>query len=529
MCDARGSWLRPQQEANPFQLRERYVGEWSKGQRHGHGTFYLASGARYVGEWCANAKHGIGLFSFEDGSLYEGLFDADRMTDGQLRATSELYTYLDLTHLVPTSALESTGAAVRHILVRHNTDIKQVYRFYSSLGRVAEDAFNLTLSQFRTFAIDAQLVSTGLPISSIDDLVMRSSASQPAARPLPRPLVVATAVSGMAPSAGEAAEVRAANGYKRGGAHDGERTLLLREFVQGLVETAAAILAFKPPLVSSAEPSPTPPLALALLEMLQSLTSINPTPLDAPASDDALTTHLSAAVDTPNEAVATMRSRLQLAYGFYASTQTTTRFGKPPNEPILTVRALVQMLTDAELLPTGASVGPLLLATLPGYYLPAAAPPPAATAPAPAPAAEDDDEEEEGEEGAPADAAPAEPAEPSLTVEEVESLMDLKLIYSEFESTIAAFTRIYAAPTPPPWAPPPPPAEAEAPAEAPAEAAADAAAEGEVEADAEVEAAAPEAEEPAGPVDVLGAMTGEVLPKVGAFLLARLDTLGAAA
>ena len=34
------------QEGCPYQLRERYLGEWSKGQREGRGTFYFASGSR---------------------------------------------------------------------------------------------------------------------------------------------------------------------------------------------------------------------------------------------------------------------------------------------------------------------------------------------------------------------------------------------------------------------------------------------------------------------------------------------------
>ena len=110
------------------------------------------------------------------------------MTDGQLRATSELYAYLDLRHLLPPESVDATSSAVRHILVRHNTDIKQVYRFYSALGCEAEDAFNLSLVQFRTFAVDAGLVSRALSIATLDDLVMRASTSQPSVRPLPRPV-----------------------------------------------------------------------------------------------------------------------------------------------------------------------------------------------------------------------------------------------------------------------------------------------------------------------------------------------------
>ena len=53
-------WLRVQRETTPFQLRERYVGEWEAGERHGYGTFHYASGSRYVGEWRRNQKEASG-------------------------------------------------------------------------------------------------------------------------------------------------------------------------------------------------------------------------------------------------------------------------------------------------------------------------------------------------------------------------------------------------------------------------------------------------------------------------------------
>ena len=94
-------WLRQQVDASPFQLRERYTGDWVEGRREGRGTFFFANGARYVGEWVANQKHGEGVLAFEDGSVYQGPFVKDRMAEGKLRAHSELYSYIDLTHLVP--------------------------------------------------------------------------------------------------------------------------------------------------------------------------------------------------------------------------------------------------------------------------------------------------------------------------------------------------------------------------------------------------------------------------------------------
>ena len=545
------AWLRAQQDSNPFQLRERYVGEWVAGHRHGQGTFYLASGARYVGEWSGSQKHGMGLFSFEDGSLYEGLFEHDRMTDGQLRATSELYAYLDLRHLLPPNLVDDTCAAVRHILVRHNTDVKQVYRFYSALGRVAEDAFDMTLAQMRTFAIDAGLVSPTLPTSMLDQLVMRSSSSQPTARTLPRPLVLATAIAGTPASPGEVAEVAAAAKFALGGVHDGERTLLLREFVQGLVEIAAAGLA-NGTVAEHTELTPTPPLAQALLDMLQALSSVTPTSLDSAVLAGGA---LSGGGGTAEE-VAAVRSRLQLVYGSYAAGEPPPRFGRPPAEATLSVRAYVMLLRDGGLLESGADVSALLAHTLPEYYLPplpeepaadgdaeslildgevevaeSAASGEAATGGEALPEGEAaEGEAAEGEavdpKAPPAEEAPPPVIPPVFSPDALEEAMELRLIYSEFESSMVSFGTLYESP---PWAPTrapstvPPSPDPKSPE--PEDVKEAASAEAAVEAAAAEDAAAETEAAEEAPVGAVATLRVRVLPKIGAHLLAKLSQL----
>ena len=125
-----------------------------------------------------------------------------------------------------------------------------------------------------------------------------------------------------------------------------------------------------------------------------------------------------------------------------------------------------------------------------------------------------------------------EPAAPvgvddALSSELVEELLELKLIYSEFEATMGRFTALYAAKEPlPPWVPPPPPPP---PPEEGEEGEAAAEPEGE-----EGEAAAePPAEEPAAldeiVIDVAEAIGEMVLPKIGNYLLTRLGQLAAEA
>ena len=48
--------------------------------------------------------------------------------------------------------LDATRSAMRNALIRHNTEIKQVYRYYAALGCKAEDAFEMSLWQFWRFA-----------------------------------------------------------------------------------------------------------------------------------------------------------------------------------------------------------------------------------------------------------------------------------------------------------------------------------------------------------------------------------------
>lgn len=43
-----------------FPTGSHYVGEFHKGQAHGHGTCYYADGSTYAGQWDAGVQHGLG-------------------------------------------------------------------------------------------------------------------------------------------------------------------------------------------------------------------------------------------------------------------------------------------------------------------------------------------------------------------------------------------------------------------------------------------------------------------------------------
>ena len=71
-------------------LRNRYVGYWEKGLRHGKGTFYYSNGSMYEGDWVQNFKQGHGVFTFEDGTEYSGPFHQDRMIERKIDLVAQL-------------------------------------------------------------------------------------------------------------------------------------------------------------------------------------------------------------------------------------------------------------------------------------------------------------------------------------------------------------------------------------------------------------------------------------------------------
>lgn len=51
-----------------------YDGQWTKNKPHGEGTWVYADGRKYVGEWNMGIKEGQGKFIWPDGRIYEGQY-----------------------------------------------------------------------------------------------------------------------------------------------------------------------------------------------------------------------------------------------------------------------------------------------------------------------------------------------------------------------------------------------------------------------------------------------------------------------
>lgn len=70
-------WLEDKGETKV--MRNRYSGEFFKGNRQGLGVFYYANGATYEGEFHANKKHGYAVYTDENGVITKAIFDSDRI------------------------------------------------------------------------------------------------------------------------------------------------------------------------------------------------------------------------------------------------------------------------------------------------------------------------------------------------------------------------------------------------------------------------------------------------------------------
>ena len=58
---------------------DKYVGEWKKAKYDGQGTYAYANGDKYVGEWKRGVKHGKGTFIDASGKVEEGVWKKDKL------------------------------------------------------------------------------------------------------------------------------------------------------------------------------------------------------------------------------------------------------------------------------------------------------------------------------------------------------------------------------------------------------------------------------------------------------------------
>ncbi|KAM6121567.1 radial spoke head 10 homolog B [Phoenicopterus ruber ruber] len=202
-------WFLKRIPLSQYPLRNEYVGDFVNGERHGHGKFIYASGAVYNGEWVCNKKHGKGKFVFKNGYVYEGEFIDDRiveydafrmdaMNEKELNAvctgscfgtenitiingsenTSILGSNIELNiasllDLLPREERREEVKQVEFAVLRHITELRRVYTFYSGLGcdHSLDNTFLMTKLQFWRFLKDCRFHHSNITLAEMDRIL----------------------------------------------------------------------------------------------------------------------------------------------------------------------------------------------------------------------------------------------------------------------------------------------------------------------------------------------------------------------
>ncbi|XP_010129406.1 PREDICTED: radial spoke head 10 homolog B-like [Buceros rhinoceros silvestris] len=195
-------WILKRMPVSQYPLRNEYIGDFVNGERHGYGKFIYASGAVYDGEWVCNKKHGKGKFVFKNGHVYEGEFIDDRLVGCLFRVdagnaeelnavctenitvingsenTSVLGSDFELDissllDLLPREERQEELKQVEFAVLRHITELRRVYTFYSSLGcdRSLDNTFLMTKLQFWRFLKDCRFHHSDLTLAKMDRIL----------------------------------------------------------------------------------------------------------------------------------------------------------------------------------------------------------------------------------------------------------------------------------------------------------------------------------------------------------------------
>ncbi|XP_019368423.1 PREDICTED: radial spoke head 10 homolog B2-like [Gavialis gangeticus] len=203
------TWFLKRIPGSQYPLRNEYIGNFVKGDRHGHGRFIYASGAMYDGEWICNKKHGFGRFVFKNGRIYEGEFINDqiadyptfqvdamntqdlsgirtqspigtetiRITDGQGN-TSVLGSNIELDissllDLIPENDRKEEIKQLEYAVLRRISELRRIYSFYSSLGcdQSLDNTFLMTKLQFWRLLKDCQFHHCNITLADMDRIL----------------------------------------------------------------------------------------------------------------------------------------------------------------------------------------------------------------------------------------------------------------------------------------------------------------------------------------------------------------------
>ncbi|XP_063171140.1 radial spoke head 10 homolog B2-like [Candoia aspera] len=203
------TWYLKRIPGSQYPLRNEYMGDFVNGDRHGHGKFFFASGAMYDGEWVLNKKHGRGKLVFKNGRVYEGEFNYDHVAEypalqidmtnveklsnlclkgssgidsvkvvdhPRSSSTSGPNIEVDLSTLLalfPEKDKEDEIKQTEYAVLRHISELRRIYTFYSSLGynHSLDNTFLMTKLQFWRFLKDCKFHHCNLTLAAMDRIL----------------------------------------------------------------------------------------------------------------------------------------------------------------------------------------------------------------------------------------------------------------------------------------------------------------------------------------------------------------------
>ncbi|KAM4892236.1 radial spoke head 10 homolog B [Sylvia borin] len=202
------TWFLDKREMSQYPLRNEYMGDFVKGERHGLGTFIYANGDIYSGEWVHNKKHGKGMFIFKNGGVFQDKFVNDcpvrcpilrepavkakkqRATSTKRHPATRKITIinslgkipllgsdvvLDLSSLLvllPNCNREKEAEQVELAVLKHISSLRRAYYFYSTLGTSSPDGTHpLTWMQFWKFLKDCGFHLSSRTLADMDWLL----------------------------------------------------------------------------------------------------------------------------------------------------------------------------------------------------------------------------------------------------------------------------------------------------------------------------------------------------------------------
>nr|XP_020655180.1 radial spoke head 10 homolog B2-like isoform X1 [Pogona vitticeps]XP_020655181.1 radial spoke head 10 homolog B2-like isoform X1 [Pogona vitticeps] len=203
------TWYLKRIPGSQYPLRNEYVGDFVNADRHGTGKFFFASGAMYDGEWVSNQKHGMGKLVFKNGRVYEGEFIYDHIAEYpdfhiDIMNTQDLSGIptkapfgtesikvvdgtgdssalgsnieIDISTLLaifPKEEKEEEIKQTEFAVLRHISELRRIYTFYSSLGydHSLDNTFLMTKLQFWRFLKDCKFHHCNLTLADMDRIL----------------------------------------------------------------------------------------------------------------------------------------------------------------------------------------------------------------------------------------------------------------------------------------------------------------------------------------------------------------------